>query len=172
METVSYKKKIVSVPGRLVRFCRYWRLRLLRIQASPYSIAMGLACGVFAGLMPILPLQTALALLLAFVCRGSKVAAVLGTWVSNPLNVVPQYMLVYYMGRAVTPFPLPPFDPTQLEVARVLDMGWPFAAAMLTGGLLLAVPGAAFTYALVFRGVRSYRQRRRLARADRSGYME
>lgn len=154
------------IRGKLQRFIRYWYLRVVRIQASPHNIAIGLAAGVFIGLLPVLPFQTVLAVALAFVVRGSKIAAALGTWVSNPLNWVPVYMLFYFVGKAVVPFDVPAFNPTQLEMAQMLDMGWKFFAVMMIGGLVVATPSAVLSYFLAFKGIQAYRVRRkaRLAR--------
>lgn len=145
---------------KLKRFIRYWYLRLVRIQASPHNIAMGLAAGVFVGLLPVLPFQTIIAIALAFVVRGSKIAAALGTWISNPLNWVPVYMMFYYVGKAVVPFDVPPFNPSQLEMAEMLEMGWKFFAVMMVGGLVVATPSAIVSYFIAFKGVQAYRVRR------------
>ena len=145
---------------KLKRFIRYWYLRLVRIQASPHNIAIGLAAGVFVGLLPVLPFQTVIAVALAFAVRGSKIAAALGTWISNPLNWVPVYMMFYYVGRAVVPFDVPPFNPSQLEMAEMLEMGWKFFTVMMVGGLVVATPSAIVSYFIAFKGIQAYRVRR------------
>ena len=145
---------------KLKRFIRYWYLRLVRIQASPHAIALGLAVGVFVGLLPVLPFQIVIAVALAFVVRGSKIAAALGTWVSNPLNWVPVYMLFYYVGKAVVPFDVPPFDPSQLEMKQLLELGWKFFAVMMVGGLVVATPSAIVSYFIALKGIQVYRARR------------
>lgn len=68
------------------RSARYVGLRLLRLQASPHRIALGAAAGIFAAITPFLGAQMALAALLAAVLGGSKRAAVLGTFIGNPLS--------------------------------------------------------------------------------------
>lgn len=146
---------------KLKRFIRYWYLRLVRIQASPQNIARGLAAGVFVGLLPVLPFQTIIAIALAFVVRGSKIAAALGTWVSNPLNWVPVYMMFYYVGKAVVPFDVPAFDPSQLEMAQMIEMGWKFFIVMMVGGLVVATPSAVVSYFIAFKGVSVYRAKRK-----------
>ncbi|MDL2209563.1 DUF2062 domain-containing protein [Desulfovibrio sp. OttesenSCG-928-O18] len=145
---------------KLKRFIRYWYLRLVRIQATPHNIAIGLAAGVFVGLLPVLPFQTILAIGLAFLVRGSKIAAALGTWVSNPLNWVPVYMMFYYVGKAVVPFDVPPFDPQQLEMAEMIEMGWKFFTVMMVGGLVVATPSAVVSYFVARKGIQVYRTRR------------
>ncbi|MCL2162206.1 MAG: DUF2062 domain-containing protein [Betaproteobacteria bacterium] len=151
---------------KLKRVIRYLTLRLMRINATPHYIALGLAVGVFAGLLPILPFQIVTAVGLAFVVRGSKIAAALGTWVSNPLNWVPLYMLSYYIGHAVLPFDIPPFTTFQLEMAEMVELGWMFFAVMMVGGLVVATPSAIVSYFVALKGIRAY-QARRKARLSR-----
>lgn len=146
---------------KLQRFVRYWYLRLVRIQATPHTIAIGLAAGVFVGLLPVLPFQTIIAVALAFVVRGSKIAAALGTWVSNPLNWIPVYMMFYYVGKAVVPFDVPPFNPKHLEMAELIHVGWRLFVAMMVGGLTVATPSAVISYFVTFKAVTAYRDRRR-----------
>lgn len=152
---------------KLKRFIRFWYLRLVRIQATPHKIAIGLAAGVFVGLLPVLPFQTVLAIGLAFLVRGSKIAAALGTWVSNPLNWIPVYMMFYVVGKAVVPFDVPPFNPSQLEMAEMIEMGWKFFTVMMIGGLAVAIPSAVVSYFVALKGIEAYRARRK-ARLCRS----
>ena len=152
---------------KLKRFIRYWYLRLVRIQATPHNISIGLAAGVFVGLLPVLPFQTVIAIALALIVRGSKIAAALGTWVSNPLNWVPVYLMFYYVGKAVVPFDVPPFNPSHLEMAQMIEMGWKFFAVMMIGGLVVATPSAIISYFVAFKGIQAYRTRRK-ARLSRT----
>lgn len=155
--------------NRLKRFLRFWRLRLVRIQATPHNIAIGLASGVFIGLLPVLPFQTVLAIALAFAVRGSKIAAALGTWVSNPLNWVPLYLLFYKIGKCVVPFEVPHFRPSELEMTQMLEVGWKFFAAMLAGGLIIALPSAALSYFVCKKLIAVYQERKAARRLCRGG---
>lgn len=146
---------------KLKRFLRYWYLRLVRIQATPHTIAVGLAAGVFVGLLPVLPFQTVLAVALAFVVRGSKIAAALGTWISNPLNWAFCYLMFYYVGKAVVPFDVPPLDLERVEMAQLLESGWRLLFVMMVGGLVVATPTAIVSYFLALKGVTAYRARRK-----------
>ena len=62
-----------------------WR-RLMRLRATPHEVALGCAAGVFAACTPLLGLQMILAGLLAFMLRVSIPAAILGTFIGNPLS--------------------------------------------------------------------------------------
>jgi uncharacterized protein (DUF2062 family) len=120
----------------------------------------GMPAPARAGLLPILPFQIAVAVTLAFIVRGSKIAAALGTWITNPLNWVPFYMMCYYIGKAVAPFEIPAFDPTRLEMGQMIDLGWKFFAVMIVGGLVVAVPGSIVTYIATYKGMVVYRKRK------------
>lgn len=159
------------------RIFRFNYLKLLRLKASTHSIAIGLAAGVLVGFMPIIPFQTVVAVAFAFLVRGSKIAAALGTWVSNPINVIPFYSMLYYVGKAVLPLDIPRLDFRNLELEAMIQQGWGLVLAMFAGGLLMGVPAAFLTYVLSFKAVHRYRQKRmirlikkyQLKQADREG---
>lgn len=144
---------------RARRFVRFQYLRLMRQSASAHSLAMGLAVGVFVGFLPIIPFQTVTSLALAFVLRGNPVGAAIGTLVSNPLNVIPFYAMLYWVGGLCWRTTVP-FDPTNLNMSHMLELGLDFFLVMCLGGVLLGIPAACITYVLTFRGVNAYRQRR------------
>jgi uncharacterized protein len=68
------------------RSFRYTILRLLRIQASPHSVALGCAVGVFAVFTPFLGLQMMLGALLALALRGNVLASAVASFAGNPLT--------------------------------------------------------------------------------------
>ena len=68
------------------RSFRYRLLRLLRINASAHSIALGCALGVFAVFTPFLGLQMTIAALLALALGGSVLASAAGSFAGNPLT--------------------------------------------------------------------------------------
>lgn len=154
------RQKDKSWWGKTKRFTRLLYLKVLRIQASPHNIAMGLAAGVFVGLLPVLPFQIVLAVSLAFLLKGNKIAAALGTWVSNPLNWVPFYLLFYHVGNTILPFEAPPFDPQNLEIAQMLDAGWKLFAVMMLGGVIVATPSAIASYFLTVKVITMYRKKK------------
>ncbi|MGK7929844.1 MAG: DUF2062 domain-containing protein [Microcystaceae cyanobacterium] len=81
------------------RQLRYLYLRFVRMKEHPHVIARGLAVGVFAGCFPLFGLQTIIGVALAFLVRGNKLAAAVGTWISNPLTYVPLFAFNYKIGR-------------------------------------------------------------------------
>jgi uncharacterized protein (DUF2062 family) len=57
-----------------------------------------LTIGIFIGITPTIPFHTVLAIMLAFFLRGSKPAAILGVWVSNPFTIPILYFGSYKAG--------------------------------------------------------------------------
>lgn len=149
---------------RLKRSFRFNYLRVIRMKASAHSIAMGMAVGIFVGFMPIIPFQTIVAVALAFVVRANKITAALGTWVSNPVNMIPFYSMLFFVGQLVLPFSDIHFDlrPEHLELKSLLTHGWEVVLIMIVGGLILGVPSALIAYFLTLRAVLAYRKRKAL----------
>ncbi|MGO8954761.1 MAG: DUF2062 domain-containing protein [Rhodomicrobium sp.] len=81
------------------RSFRYMVFRLWRIEASPHSIALGCAVGVFAIFTPFLGFQMTLAALLALAFRGSVFASAVGTFAGNPLTYPAIWISTFTVGN-------------------------------------------------------------------------
>lgn len=152
--------KKLSLMLRTQRLIQLYKLKLIKIRATPHQIALGFALGVFAAFLPILPLQILLALLLAFLVGASKPAAFIGTLVSNPLNTIPLHMAYYQIGRLLVPFEVPYFSWRQIEVTDFLDLGWKLYATLGLGALCLAIPCSIISYFIIGKVVEAYRKRK------------
>ncbi|MDQ7031253.1 MAG: DUF2062 domain-containing protein [Desulfonauticus sp.] len=148
------------------RVCRYWYLRILRIKSSPESVALGLAIGIFVGFLPIIPFQTVVAVAFAFLFRSSKIAAALGTWISNPLNVVFFYYMLYVVGKIFVPVQAK-LDFSHLAMKDLIQAGWDLFLAMTVGGLVLGIPASIATYFIFLKIIRRYREKKREKRYSR-----
>jgi uncharacterized protein (DUF2062 family) len=160
------------------RRLRYYYLKLIRLKGQPKDLALGMALGVLAGSMPILPLQTWLALTLAFIFRASKIAAMLGTWISNPLNWYFLYLFSYKIGAwilgleqrgktisAVIYTIKSGGDPTAIAKS-ILEAGNWIVAAFLLGGFVLAAvttPPSYFLSLYFFRRIEEWKRNRKSA---------
>ena len=145
------------------RMIRYWYLRVVRIEAPAESIALGLAAGVFAGAMPFLSLQMAIAVALAFIIRGNPIAAALGTWWTNPFNWAIVFPLLYMLGKVFVPGEVVSLSISDLSSLGLLDLlrqGWKWLLITTLGGFIVGIPMAICTYFMTVRGVRLYHQRR------------
>lgn len=140
-------------------------LRLVRQEMPVHNVAIGFTAGMFVGFLPIIPFQTIVAVAVAFPVRGSKIAAALGTWISNPINIViPFYLMLYYAGRLIIPGRCP-FNPELLELAIMLEQGW--FLVMLVGGVALGIPASILSYFLTRRAIAGYRRRKQEWRKKR-----
>lgn len=109
--TLAYRVQTALWPRRSwARSIRYIGLRLKRLPASPHRIALGFAVGVFMVFTPFLGLQLILCILVAWMVRGSILAAVMGSLVGNPLTYPSIWIATYSLGIMLigdsTPFQL------------------------------------------------------------------
>jgi len=72
---------------------------ILHLDDEPHKIAGGIALGVFIGFSPFYGAHMVLAVLLAFLFRLNKVAAIAGTWVVLPWFVPFVLSFAYLLGR-------------------------------------------------------------------------
>ena len=75
------------------RSSRYVVYRLRRLSDTPHAVALGFAAGVFSAFTPFIGTHLVMAMLFAWIIGGSIVAAVLGTFLGNPLT----YPLIWYL---------------------------------------------------------------------------
>ncbi|WP_294624207.1 DUF2062 domain-containing protein [uncultured Roseovarius sp.] len=75
--------------GGWTRAFHYVKHRLRRLPDPPHRIARGIFAGIFVTFSPFFGLHFFLAASLAWIMRGNIVAALLSTFVGNPLTFVP-----------------------------------------------------------------------------------
>jgi uncharacterized protein len=143
----------------LVRSCRLIYLRLIRLRDNPKVIAMGLAIGVFVGSFPFFGMQTFIAIALAAILRGSKVAAAAATWISNPITYVPFYIFNYKVGKFVLGVQEPLAFTLDIEsFTSFRELGAKFAITLLAGSFIVGAILSVITY---FASLRMLRRLRR-----------
>ena len=132
---------------RIQRFGRYLLLRFIRLKGSSETIARGLAVGAFAGMFPIFGGQTIIGVLLAFLVKGNKMAAMAATWISNPLTYIPIYALNYHIGRRIlNAAPATISQQNVADVASIMEHGREFAVALLLGSFVTGLIMGTFAY--------------------------
>ncbi|MGL5834171.1 MAG: DUF2062 domain-containing protein [Waterburya sp.] len=140
-------KYLRSHRAGLGRQMRLVYLKLLRLRDKPEVVAKGLAVGVFTGCFPFFGMQSLLAFLLATVVRGSKVAALAGTWISNPLTSVPLYIFNYKIGKLLLGEGDRVLPPLNIEsFAAFKELGSIFAITLLTGSFVVGMITGVITY--------------------------
>jgi hypothetical protein len=93
----------------------------------------------------------------------------LGTWVTNPANVVFVYYFLYRIGRLLVPGEALGYDPTHLALADMVALGWHLVMIMTIGGLVIGIPAAALTYFLTVRLILVYHEKRAARRFKKAG---
>jgi uncharacterized protein (DUF2062 family) len=148
--------------ARLRRYnIREFVQRVKNLEGNPHYVAMGLAIGVFIGITPTIPFHTVLAVALAFILRGSKAAAALGVWFSNPITAPIFYWGSYKVGLYLLGNPAP-FDVKYESILELLHLGMDVTFAMIAGGVILGVlPGIA-SYFITRKIITTIRLRRAL----------
>jgi uncharacterized protein (DUF2062 family) len=145
------------------RVVRYYYLRFIRLKGHPSVLARGVAVGTFVGITPTIPFHTILALVVAFLLRGSKVAALLSSIiVSNPLTLVPQYYLSWQIGNWMTPGKHS-WEDVSILIKAIIDggqfgetlsalgqIGMDSLLVLLAGGIVLALPFTLVFYCLSY----------------------
>lgn len=83
------------------RALEYISHRVRRIPDTPHRIALGFACGVFASFSPLFGLHFFYAALLAWALRANILAALIGTFVGNPLTFPLIASISMALGRRI-----------------------------------------------------------------------
>ncbi len=77
-------------------------VKLLQLEDSPHSIALGGALGLFVALTPTFGIQVMLMILISIICRPlfrfNLIASFLGVYVTNPLTAPFIYWMNYKVG--------------------------------------------------------------------------
>lgn len=145
----------------------YFGKRIVRLRASPHSIAIGLAAGVFAACSPLLGLHIVIALTIAWLVSGNLIAAALGTAFSNPLTFPILVAGDIKLGSFLVAVP-----PGSHESVQHLESFWsfkeltnlwqPVLKPMLIGSVPVGLTLALVAYVTCFYSVRAFKDRRAL----------
>jgi uncharacterized protein (DUF2062 family) len=143
--------RLVKPFGSLLQHPNLWCL-------NRRSVAGAVAIGLFCGLIPG-PLQMLGALLFAIPLRRNIPVALLVTLYTNPLTIVPLYLLAYGYGRlilweTVDPGPIVHFemdwsafgDSMHRLLLWMLALGKPLGIGLVALGLTLAILGYVTVY--------------------------
>jgi len=141
---------------------------LFRFQRQP--LARGVAAGMFCGLIPG-PLQIPGTLAICAWLRGNVVAGGVATFYTNPLTIMPLYVLAFHVGALVMPGEqsLPAWSPevggfsVEAMGAWMQALGTPLLVGLPTLGLVMAVLGYAMVQLLWL--APALQRKRRLARS-------
>ncbi len=140
--------------------------QMLREKASPAFIARGWAIGMFYGCTIPFGLQLALSIPTAFILKGSKIGATVGTLITNHFTIFLIYPVQCWVGNRLLGGNLS-YDQikaalkgvlTEQSWESLLQLGANLAGAFLLGGFLLAAVCVPLTYFGVLRYVKLHRR--------------
>lgn len=110
-----------------------------------HSVAKGVAIGIFIGLMPFFGLQIILSLVCCFLFRVNVTAAVIATFISNPLTTGGIVWLQVLIGQWVAG----PLEPEELErYVGALRFVMVYGKPLMIGSVITSVLGAVLAYPL------------------------
>lgn len=161
------------------RSWRYISKRVVRLRATPHTIALGVCAGTLASFSPFIGLHFVLAFIIAWIMRANIIAAALGTFVGNPITFPFIWFATYELGVHLLNVPSIGEGPITIaaEMAKIIGLTvsfqwiqaaqifnhlWmPIIYPMLIGGLILGTVSAAFLYFPVKEACNAFQQKRR-----------
>ena len=165
-------------------FKKKWRkfyLKIVREKASPEYIARGWSIGMFFGCLISIGGQLICSIPAAFLLKGSKIGAVLGTFITNQITVFFIYPVQCYAGAKLIGLDLS-YGDIKEKLKEIIDasdfsefvdatksLAGDLTVAFFVGGAIMAVVLTPITYYAVKKMVIGYRiqvekrRRKRLA---------
>lgn len=166
----------------------WWRLlwhggtkamrRVLQLDDTPYRIAIGCACGICSSTLPIFG-QMFIGMALAKLLRGSVLASLPWTWITNPVTTLPIWYGGYCLGLWLMPGDQVAigYDAMMQRLSAFDQAGWEAGWSMMgttlltilaplwlgtaVMGIALAIPSGLAVHALVSAVQRRRTDRRR-----------
>ena len=140
--------------------------KIVREKAAPEYIARGWAIGMFYGCFIPFGFQLILSIPSAFLLKGSKIGASLGTLITNPVTIFIIYPIQCWVGNHILGGSLSYNAAKQAvndmlkeqTIDSMLQMGWDLIAAFFLGGFIFTVIMTPVTYFLVKKLVINYRK--------------
>ena len=146
-KTSSQKEHRRNNQSWLKKYSCFFRSRIPHLRGNPLILSRGLAVGVFAGCFPFFGLQSFVGVFLATLFRGSKVAAVAGTWISNPLTYLPIYLFNYKVGKFLLRVDSQPISQLNFQsIAQFKELGSTVAATLIFGCFVVGLIAGLTTY--------------------------
>ncbi|NTJ41969.1 DUF2062 domain-containing protein [Agrobacterium larrymoorei] len=159
----------------LRRSLRYMKLKLVRLSASPYSVAAGVAIGVAVAWTPFLGIHIIIAMIIGFLLRANLVAAALGTTFANPLTFPLIWASTWELGHLIMGRSSAGVSQHVDFVAifshmNFLQLWQPVLEPMTIGSIIPAAVSAVVTYAVVYTVIRGFNLRKHEQLAARTAH--
>jgi len=140
--------------------------KIVKERKSAEFIARGWALGVFVGSVIPFGIQIYIAVPLSFLLKGSKIGALTGTLISNPLTILFLYPAQCWMGSRLLGKDIS-WEAisdamkgvlTQQDWSSLSQLSGHLVTSFFAGGLMLAAVCTPLTYFFVLHLVRNYRR--------------
>jgi uncharacterized protein len=118
------------------------------LDVDEFTLARGVAVGLFIGLTPTLGVQTPLMLGASMLFRANFLAAFIASWINNPFTVAFLYVGFHELGERVLGVLPVDFDTLSGGLAGWQENLAEDTAALITGSLCIATPAAFVGYFL------------------------
>ena len=140
--------------------------KIVKERKSAEFIARGWALGVFVGSVIPFGIQIYIALPLSFLLKGSKIGALTGTLISNPLTILFLYPAQCWMGSRLLGKDISWETISEALKGVLTHQDWSslsqlsghLVTSFFAGGLLLAAFSTPLAYFIVLYLVRNYRR--------------
>ena len=155
-------------------FKKKWRkfyFKIVREKAPPEYIARGWSIGMFFGCLIPIGGQLFCSIPTAFLLKGSKIGAVLGTFITNQITIFFIYPIQCYAGAKLIGLDLS-YSDIKIKLKDIVDatnfsefvdatksLAGDLTVAFFVGGAIMAVVLTPITYIVVKRMVVAYRIR-------------
>ena len=144
-------------PGAWARF-RNWlghlHFRLVTIEDTPHSIALGVAIGIFFGFTPLWSLKTLLSIAVAWLCKSNKIAAAISVQLHD--LILPFMPAIYLWEYKIGFWALHGFLPERVHRPFTDYLQWEtffsLGRPLLAGSAIIGLPCAVVVY-FVCRGL-------------------
>lgn len=155
------------------QFRRFWLklyMKIIKEKATPEYIARGWAVGMFYGCLIPFGFQLICSIPTAFLLKGSKIGATVGTFFTNHFSILIIYPLQCWAGNRIMGGSLTWNASKQVmsdllekqDYSTLLGMGWELVLSFFIGGALLTAVMTPATYFLVKRLVAAYQAKQEL----------
>lgn len=123
------------------------RRYLTRTSTDPEALSRGVGLGLFVGFLPSLGFQIVLAFLLAGLFNANKIAAMIGTLVTNPFTTLPLSVFSLWLGDLILPgSTIANHSAQNFEWRSLMDSSGQLGLAYLVGCLALSIVASTVGY--------------------------
>jgi hypothetical protein len=153
-------------------------VKLLELEDPPEKVARGIAVGTFVSITPTAGVQTIIAIALATVMKGNRLAAALFTWVSNYITAIPICWVNYTLGAILMGKPLLSWRGIKelvhlkstglvAEFCELVGNIWHIFIPMLIGSIIFGIALAVLAYFISLPLLRKHCERKKAKRLEK-----